>query len=90
MPFSLAAVRRAMSTVMMTSAGEFSPSAATRSSRPLSRNSTSRLDAGLGREGIEHRLDQFGLAVGVDVDRAVGERRPANSAASAKAALAAQ
>ncbi len=30
-----------------------------------------RLDAGLRREGVEHRLDQFGLAVGIDVDRAI-------------------
>ena len=33
------------------------------------------LDAGLGREGVEHRLDQFRLPIGVDVDGAVGERR---------------
>ena len=34
-----------------------------------------RLDAGFGGEGIEHRLDQIGLPVGVDVDGAVGGRR---------------
>ena len=34
-----------------------------------------RLDPGLRREGVEHRLDDVGLAIGVDVDGAVGERR---------------
>ncbi len=31
------------------------------------------LDAGLGGEGVDQRLDQLGLAVGIDVD--LGQRR---------------
>ena len=47
-----------------------------------------RLDAGLGGEGVEHRLDQIGLPVGVDVDGAVGHRRAGKTAARTSAALA--
>ena len=33
------------------------------------------LDAGVLGEGVEQRLDQFGFAIGIDVDLAVGGRR---------------
>ena len=72
-----------MSTVRITSAGEFSPSAAMRSSRPLSRNSTWVLMPVFVGEGIEQRLDQFGLAIGVDVDDGPSAKAGAAMASSA-------
>ena len=43
------------------------------------------LDAGLGGEGVQHRLDQLRLAIGVDVDGAVGERRGCEKRGEGKA-----
>ena len=42
--------------------------------RPFEANTTLRLDAGLFGEGGEQRIDQSGLAIGVDVDLARGTR----------------
>ena len=60
-----------MSTVMITSTGEFCAFGGDALLQTLVEEQHLGLDAGLGREGVEHRLDQIGLAVGVDVDHAV-------------------
>jgi hypothetical protein len=71
-PLALAAVRRAMSTVRMTSAGRVETFREDAVFQALVEEQHLRLDSGLGGEGVEHRLDQVGLAVGVDVHHAIG------------------
>ena len=68
-----------MSTVRMTSAGEFCAFRLNALFQTLVEEQHLRLDAGLGGEGVEHRLDQVGLAIGVDVDSAVRRTRPPDS-----------
>ncbi len=65
-PPSTRSTRLPMSTVISTSAGERAPSAFTRSSRPSLTNTRVDLDAALGAEGVEQRLDQRRLARGVE------------------------
>ncbi len=57
-----------MSTVSSTSAGLLAPSVLMRCSRPELGRDHIDLDAGVLGEGIEQRLDQLRLAIGVDID----------------------
>ena len=77
-PACTASSMRPMSTVSSTSAGLLAPSALMRCSRPELAEIDVDLDAGVLGEGVEQRLHQLGLAIGVDVDLSVRRNvRPA-------------